>query len=306
VSPPGGHYETPEILIKHINRTLSSAETAAAVNLPNSGGGGELPKRILITGSDDKAATDHIGKEFSAAKAQPPTTRFSYNEISKRISIDFKCKNSDLSGISIKMKKDLAALMGFEWQSIAEYDAKVKTILDNKKLDDEQREKSILNAGKYTEDDDMVDLKSSKSSYEAERVKKFFAHQIEKAMMNIRKFTEFDNDMVELKPGKFSYTAERVCDLQRGFYSLFIYCDVVEPVVVGDAKVPLLRTVNIGGKEGLTINRIYQNVQYVPLHRKQFDTVEIDIRDDTGRRVPFERGKVVVTLHFRQRKPAYF
>jgi len=67
-----------------------------------------------------------------------------------------------------------------------------------------------------------------------------------------------------------------------------------------------LRTVNIGGKEGLTINRIYQNVQYVPLHRKQFDTVEIDIRDDTGRRVPFERGKVVVTLHFRQRKPAYF
>jgi len=30
--------------------------------------------------------------------------------------------------------------------------------------------------------------------------------------------------------------------------------------------------------------------------------VEIDIRDDTGSIVPFERGRVVVTLHCRKRK----
>ena len=103
-----------------------------------------------------------------------------------------------------------------------------------------------------------------------------------------------------------SLTGSNVCDLQRGFCSLFVYCDVVEPTVVGDVKVPLLRTVNIVGKEGITVSRIYQNIQYVPIHRKQFDTIEIDIRDDTGRKVPFERGKVIVTLHFRLTKPAYF
>ena len=69
--------------------------------------------------------------------------------------------------------------------------------------------------------------------------------------------------MVELLPEKVSHTAKHICDLQRGFYSLFIYCDIVEQTVVGHFKVPLLQTVN-DGREGLTGNRIYQNIQYVP------------------------------------------
>ena len=103
-----------------------------------------------------------------------------------------------------------------------------------------------------------------------------------------------------------SVTGSNVCDLQRGFYSFFVYCDAVEHVVVGDVKAPLLRTVNITGKEGLTVNRIFQMVQYVPVQRKQFSKIEIDIRDDTGHPVPFQRGKVIVTLHFRRKRPAYF
>ena len=54
-----------------------------------------------------------------------------------------------------------------------------------------------------------------------------------------------------------SVTGSNVCDLQRGFYSLFVYCDVVEHVVVGDVKALLLRTVNINGKDGLIVNRIF-------------------------------------------------
>lgn len=117
-----------------------------------------------------------------------------------------------------------------------------------------------------------------------------------------------DGKWVHIFPNDKSnyYHGESVCDLQRGFYSLYIYCDIVENVVVGDVKVPLLRVVNINGKEGLTVSRLFNTVQYVPIQRKQFDTIEINIRDDTGRLVPFERGKVVVTLHFRLVKPSYF
>ena len=100
--------------------------------------------------------------------------------------------------------------------------------------------------------------------------------------------------------------SRRVCDLQRGFYCLFVYCDLIEPVLVGDVKAPILRIVNIKGKEGEMINRIYQNVQYAPLQKKMFETIEINIRDDTGRLVPFERGRVIVTLHFRQKKPSFY
>ena len=77
-------------------------------------------------------------------------------------------------------------------------------------------------------------------------------------------------------------------------------------MVVGDVKAPLLQTLNINGKDDKMVSRIYQTVQYVTVQHRQFDTIEIDIRDDTGRRVPFQRGKVIVTLHFRLRKPSNF
>ena len=84
--------------------------------------------------------------------------------------------------------------------------------------------------------------------------------------------------------------------------SLYVYCDVVEPRIVGDSLVPLLRIVPPEGKNGETITRIYENVHYVRLQQKSFQTIEINIRDRAGVSVPFEQGTLSVTLHFRQRK----
>ena len=84
--------------------------------------------------------------------------------------------------------------------------------------------------------------------------------------------------------------------------SLYIYCNVVEPRVVGDKQVPLLRIVPAEGDHGQLMTQIYENVHYVRLQRKSFQTIEIDIRDRTGNILPFEQGTLNVTLHFRQRK----
>jgi hypothetical protein len=121
-----------------------------------------------------------------------------------------------------------------------------------------------------------------------------------------QRLAEVEYELLHLSPEKNDYQGEFVCDLQRGFYSLYVYCDVCEPTVVGEFKVPLLRTVNISGKEGSMIGRLFQRLQYVPVQRKQFDMIEIDLRDDVGKKVAFQRGKVIVTLHFRLRKPSYF
>ena len=94
-----------------------------------------------------------------------------------------------------------------------------------------------------------------------------------------------------------------VVDVNQGFYSLYIYCDVVEPRPVGDCQVPLLRIVPIEGENGQMITKTYEHIQYVPLLRKHFRTIEIDIKKDTGESVPFELGKLVVTLHFRKPRP---
>ena len=100
--------------------------------------------------------------------------------------------------------------------------------------------------------------------------------------------------------------ADFVVDMSRGFESLYVYTNVVEPRVVGDSLVPLLRIVPLSGSQGDTVSKTFQKTQYVPVLCKEFGTIEIDIRDDTGRPVPFERGKVVVTLHFRRIKSRLF
>ena len=64
------------------------------------------------------------------------------------------------------------------------------------------------------------------------------------------------------------YAGDRVVDLRRGFYSLFVYFDIMEDMVVGDVKTPLLRTVNIDLKDNKIVSRIYKTVQYVSVQRR--------------------------------------
>ena len=103
-----------------------------------------------------------------------------------------------------------------------------------------------------------------------------------------------------LPPGESE--ASLVVDMDP-LHSLYVYCDLLEPRVVGDRMTQLLRIVPATGESGEMVMRIYENGHYTPLQRKSFETVEIDIRDSTGKKVPFERGTLNVTLHFRRRQP---
>ena len=95
-------------------------------------------------------------------------------------------------------------------------------------------------------------------------------------------------------------------DPKRGFNSLYVYCDAAEAIPVSDIKAPLLRVVDAAGNFGDLICRFFTTPQYVPISRKEFNTVEIDIRDDAGRPEPFEFGKVVVTLHVWKQESVLF
>ena len=82
--------------------------------------------------------------------------------------------------------------------------------------------------------------------------------------------------------------------------TIYVYCDIVEPQIVGDTSAQLLKSIPAEGKFGDIIAKTFTNIQYVPIRTKSFEAVEILLRNDTGDPVPFERGKVVITLHFRQ------
>lgn len=93
VSPPPGHYESPDVLIKQINKNLAAIDTVDA------------------------------------------SIRFAYNEISKKISIEFKSKKNNITGqFKIHMSKQLTQLMGFEWMANGELTAWTDRIAADKQL----------------------------------------------------------------------------------------------------------------------------------------------------------------------------
>lgn len=105
-------------------------------------------------------------------------------------------------------------------------------------------------------------------------------------------------------PQRQEYRNVRATVLTDRFDSqLYIYCDLLEHVIVGDTKAPLLRIVNrsIDGSEKLTTDhRTYNPILYVPLQKKCFDTVTINMMTDTGTPIPFVDGKSIVVLEFRR------
>ena len=100
--------------------------------------------------------------------------------------------------------------------------------------------------------------------------------------------------------------AEREAGLEHSFHDLYVYCDIVRSQYVGDVLVPLLRIVAVEGIDGQRVNKSFLRPQYIPVDRKVFQTIEINIKRDTGESVPFEFGNVLLTLYFRQCRPAYF
>ena len=100
---------------------------------------------------------------------------------------------------------------------------------------------------------------------------------------------------------QFSQMGRFTCDIQRGVYSLYIYCDVCKENIVGDVKVPLLQIVPIRGEHGDYICERYDVPIYTPLQRNNISEIKINIMDDTGRKIPFQAGKTIITLHIRKR-----
>jgi hypothetical protein len=83
---------------------------------------------------------------------------------------------------------------------------------------------------------------------------------------------------------------------------LFVYCDVVEPQLVGDSSERVLCTVGIEDvtKFGYLFKQRFPNPDYVPLLKTTFHTIEIDIRTYEDLPAPFEFGPSLVKVHIRR------
>ena len=69
---------------------------------------------------------------------------------------------------------------------------------------------------------------------------------------------------------------------------------------------PLLRIVPVKGERRENISHIYERVEFVPVRGGSVQDIEADIRDDTGKSIPFTRGRVIVSLQLRRARSHYF
>jgi hypothetical protein len=93
-------------------------------------------------------------------------------------------------------------------------------------------------------------------------------------------------------------------DIRIGMHALFVYSNIVEPQLVGDAYAPLLRTISVAenDKRGAQHQRsTFESPHYVPVITDEISTIEIILKNDSGETVSFATGKTVCTLHFRRK-----
>ena len=79
---------------------------------------------------------------------------------------------------------------------------------------------------------------------------------------------------------RHSRVSKLLPDLRGRIRSFNVYFDILEHVPVGDTKAPLLRIVDTDVKSIGNIHRVFNPLLYVPLQKKTFNTIEIDMRTD--------------------------
>jgi hypothetical protein len=117
----------------------------------------------------------------------------------------------------------------------------------------------------------------------------------------LQRYTGLDLKSVAVNKQSFSVMADEAFDVNRGLNLMYVYCDVASHAIVGDTKTPLLRVCNVAGKHGEFVRLVYAQPHYVPVGRREFNSIEIAINNELGKPMPFPYGKSVVVLHFRRR-----
>ena len=94
-------------------------------------------------------------------------------------------------------------------------------------------------------------------------------------------------------------------DIHAGFYTMYVYTDVIEYQRVGDSFAPLLRCVHITGENNKVVTITYDKLHYVPLTKNHITDIVIEVKTDQNKPIPFSYGKFIAKLHFRPAKHSF-
>jgi len=87
----------------------------------------------------------------------------------------------------------------------------------------------------------------------------------------------------------------------RSLMNALMYCDLIAPQLIGTTKVRCLRSFRIVPTD-YDSEYLFQNMYYVPLEKKMFRDIRIDILNQAGELIPFSNSQnhLKAVLHFRR------
>ncbi|XP_056021035.1 uncharacterized protein LOC130054653 isoform X1 [Ostrea edulis] len=107
---------------------------------------------------------------------------------------------------------------------------------------------------------------------------------------------------LETKWINVTYLGNNTTNVYENLKFMYVYCDVVNPQVVGSNKLKLLRVVpcTFHLVDGQQAKWEPIRAEYLKLSKKHFDTIDIHIMTSLGTPMPFLNGRTLVKLHFRK------
>ena len=82
--------------------------------------------------------------------------------------------------------------------------------------------------------------------------------------------------------------------------NILVYCNIVQPQIVGDRLIPLVAVVPYQKPTG-TYETFYavENIHYIPVQTKSFQNIQVHLRSSTEETIPFEHRRAAITLHLK-------
>ena len=102
----------------------------------------------------------------------------------------------------------------------------------------------------------------------------------------------------------FSVFSDQIRVFDKSNYEIYVYSDLIEPIIVGDTYAPLLKTIWIEKKHvsDRVTHLSVDHPMYLRVATNCINNVEFNLRHDSGQLVRFlDNTKSCLTVHFRKR-----
>ena len=112
-------------------------------------------------------------------------------------------------------------------------------------------------------------------------------------------FMNFE-DSAETYYVQYTKTGSYKANLHRET-NILVYCNIVQPQIVGDKLLPLVATVPYQKTSEPYDETFYavENIHYIPVQTKAFQNVKVHLKSSTEEFIPFEHGRAAITLHLK-------